>query len=97
MLKLGRSCGSVNDFAEPLNPDTMSTPRFFSQPLKYLHWAAIQKPAIFYSIIVGSMGPVLVLTAPAIRHRLGDGPRPPIPSTYPVPTGPRKQLSGYDD
>ncbi|KFY81411.1 hypothetical protein V500_11448 [Pseudogymnoascus sp. VKM F-4518 (FW-2643)] len=82
---------------ELLNPDTMSTPRFFSQPLKYLHWAAIQKPAIFYSIIIGSMGPVLVLTAPAIRHRLGDGPRPPIPSTYPIPSGPRKQLSGYDD
>ncbi|OBT84138.1 hypothetical protein VE02_07491 [Pseudogymnoascus sp. 03VT05] len=61
----------------------MSTPRFFSQPLKYLHWAAIEKPAIFYSIIVGSMGPVLVLTVPKIRHRLGDGPRPPIPSTYP--------------
>ncbi|ELR01791.1 hypothetical protein GMDG_00891 [Pseudogymnoascus destructans 20631-21] len=55
----------------------MSTPRFFSQPLKYLHWAAIQKPAIFYSIIVGGIGPVLVLTVPKIRHRLGDGPRPP--------------------
>ncbi|KFY23278.1 hypothetical protein V493_05965 [Pseudogymnoascus sp. VKM F-4281 (FW-2241)] len=100
MPELRHSCGSVNVvriICKPLNPDTMSTPRFFSQPLKYLHWAAIQKPAIFYSIIIGSMGPVLVLTVPGIRQRLGDGPRPPIPSTYPIPSGPRKQLSGYDD
>lgn len=60
-----------------------ATPRFFSQPLKYLHWAAIEKPAIFYSLIIGSMGPVLVLTVPPIRRRLGDVQRPPIPSTYP--------------
>jgi hypothetical protein len=60
-----------------------ATPRFFQQPLKYLHWAAIEKPAIFYSIIIGSLGPICVFTVPPIRRRLGDGPRPPIPLTYP--------------
>ncbi|KAJ8069049.1 hypothetical protein OCU04_002722 [Sclerotinia nivalis] len=79
--------------------DKMSStiPRFFSQPFRYIRWAAIEKPAIFFSIVVGSIGPVLVLTVPKIRHRLGDGPRPQIPLTYPIPTGPRKSLSGYDD
>lgn len=48
-----------------------------------MRWAAIEKPAIFFSIVVGSIGPVLVLTVPKIRHRLGDGPRPQIPLTYP--------------
>ncbi len=65
--------------------DTMSTalPRFFSQPLRYLQWAAIEKPAIFYSIVIGSMGPVTVLVVPPIRRILGDGKRPEIPLTYP--------------
>ncbi|PSS28047.1 hypothetical protein M430DRAFT_91976 [Amorphotheca resinae ATCC 22711] len=75
----------------------MSTPRFFSQPLRYLHWASLEKPAIFWSIVVGSIGPVMVVTVPGIRARLGDPKRPEIPLTYPIPTGPRKQLSGYDD
>ncbi|KAA8567771.1 hypothetical protein EYC84_008237 [Monilinia fructicola] len=67
-------------------------PRFFSQPFRYIRWAANEKPAIFFSLIVGSIGPVLVLTVPKIRHRLGDGPRPQIPLTYPIPSGPRKPL-----
>ncbi|KAH7311041.1 hypothetical protein BKA65DRAFT_163232 [Rhexocercosporidium sp. MPI-PUGE-AT-0058] len=72
-------------------------PRFFSQPLRYLRWAAIEKPAIFYSIVIGSMGPVVVLTVPPIRRMLGDGKRPEIPLTYPIPTGPRKKLEGFED
>ncbi|CZR63764.1 probable NADH2 dehydrogenase (ubiquinone) 9.5K protein, ubiquinone-binding [Phialocephala subalpina] len=72
-------------------------PRFWSQPLRYLRWAAIEKPAIFYSIIIGSMGPVVVVAVPPIRRMLGDADRPKIPLTYPIPTTPRKSLSGYDD
>ncbi|KAH6718428.1 hypothetical protein DL95DRAFT_341690 [Leptodontidium sp. 2 PMI_412] len=72
-------------------------PRFFSQPLRYLRWAAIEKPAIFYSIVIGSMGPVTVLTVPPIRRMLGDEKRPEIPLTYPIPTGPRKKLEGFED
>ncbi|KAG4436533.1 hypothetical protein IFR05_007971 [Cadophora sp. M221] len=72
-------------------------PRFFSQPLRYLRWAAIEKPAIFYSIVIGSMGPVTVLTVPPVRRMLGDGKRPEIPLTYPIPAGPRKKLEGFED
>ncbi|KAF8862791.1 hypothetical protein BDZ45DRAFT_712730 [Acephala macrosclerotiorum] len=72
-------------------------PRFWSQPLRYMRWAAIEKPAIFYSLIIGSMGPVVVVVVPPIRRMLGDSERPKIPLTYPIPTTPRKSLSGYDD
>ncbi|KAI9664298.1 MAG: hypothetical protein M1829_005853 [Trizodia sp. TS-e1964] len=73
-------------------------PRFWSQPIRYLRWAAHEKPAIFYSIVVGSMGPITLLTVPPIRRRLGDFDRETIPLTYPVPEGPRKPVpEGYDD
>ena len=62
---------------------TMSTPQFFQTPFRFLRWASHEKPAIFYSFILGSMGPVCVFTVPPIRHRLGDPDRPPIPMTYP--------------
>jgi len=61
----------------------MSSPRFFSQPLRYLRWASYEKPAIFYAFIVGSLGPVIMVVVPPMRRRLGDGPREPIPLTYP--------------
>jgi hypothetical protein len=61
----------------------MSAPRFFTQPLHYLKWAAIEKPAIFYSIAVGSLGPVLLFVVPPFRRMLGDDRRPLIPLTYP--------------
>ncbi|KAI9811971.1 MAG: hypothetical protein M1832_000635 [Thelocarpon impressellum] len=74
-----------------------TSPRFFSQPLRYLHWASLEKPAIFYSILIGSLGPVFVVAVPPLRRRFGDGPREPIPLTYPIPRGPRKIPQGYDD
>src|SRR5438045_148828 len=94
-----------------------STPRFFQQPLQYLRWASIEKPAIFYSIAVGCLGPVFLVVVPPLRRMIGDEQRPQIPLTYPsmlfstddsrleivanlsalVPSGPRKQLKGYDD
>lgn len=61
----------------------MSAPRFFQTPFRYLRYVSHEKPAIFYSFIMGSMGPVILVAAPPIRYRLGDGPRPPIPMTYP--------------
>ncbi|PQE15762.1 hypothetical protein CJF30_00006183 [Rutstroemia sp. NJR-2017a BBW] len=63
-----------------------ATPRFFSQPVRYLRWAAVEKPAIFFSIVIGSAGPVVLLAAPPIRRAIRT-----------VPTTPRKPLSGYDD
>lgn len=58
-------------------------PRFFSQPVRYLRWAAIEKPAIFWSIVLGSMGPAMFVIAPPIRRAFGDEEPSKIPLTYP--------------
>lgn len=60
-----------------------ASPFFFKQPLRYLKWASINKPAYFYSILVGCAGPVFVVTVPPIRRYLGHEPIPKIPLTYP--------------
>ncbi|KAF2159691.1 hypothetical protein M409DRAFT_29853 [Zasmidium cellare ATCC 36951] len=75
----------------------MAPVSFWSAPGSYIHWAARAKPAIFWSIVVGSMGPVFLVVVPPIRERLGDKKRPQIPLTYPIPRGPRQIPSGYDD
>jgi hypothetical protein len=61
----------------------MSAPAFWSTPLRYLRWASYEKPAIFYSIVVGSFGPVALVTLPPIRRYFGDVDPEPIPLTYP--------------
>jgi hypothetical protein len=66
----------------------MATPQFWSTPLRYLRWASHEKPAIFYSIIIGSMGPVSLVALPPIRRALGDVDPEPIPLTYPSKTLP---------
>ncbi|KAK5944734.1 n19m, NADH-ubiquinone oxidoreductase 9.5 kDa subunit [Knufia obscura] len=70
---------------------------FISSPLRYLKWASYEKPAIFYSVILGCMGPVSLLTVPTMRRWAGDETPKRIPLTYPVPEGPRQIPSGYDD
>jgi hypothetical protein len=61
----------------------MSTPRFFSTPFRYLRWASRERPAIFWSIFIGSLGPPMIVIVPPIRHYFGDLPREPVPMTYP--------------
>ncbi|OIW31034.1 hypothetical protein CONLIGDRAFT_297652 [Coniochaeta ligniaria NRRL 30616] len=73
------------------------TPRFWAGPLRYLRWASREKPAYFWSVVIGSLGPISMVAVPPIRRAFGDFDAPAIPLTYPVPSGPRKTLSGYDD
>jgi hypothetical protein len=61
----------------------MSNPQFWSTPLRYLRWASHEKPAFFYSIVVGSLGPVFLVGLPPIRRYFGDVDPEPIPMTYP--------------
>ncbi|KAI1907091.1 n19m, NADH-ubiquinone oxidoreductase 9.5 kDa subunit [Ophidiomyces ophidiicola] len=79
------------------DPHAMSKPVFWSTPIRYMRWAAIEKPAIFYSIVMGSLGPVALVTLPPIRRYFGDVDPPPVPLSYPIPPGPRKIPEGYDD
>ncbi|KAG7139154.1 NADH-ubiquinone oxidoreductase 9.5 kDa subunit like protein [Verticillium longisporum] len=76
---------------------TYATPRFWAAPLTYLRWASRERPAYFWSIVIGVAGPVQLAIVPPVRKMLGDENAPQIPVTYPVPSGQRKQLTGYDD
>ncbi|KAK0655901.1 hypothetical protein B0T16DRAFT_317706 [Cercophora newfieldiana] len=72
-------------------------PRFWASPLRYIKWAARERPAYFWSVVIGSAGPVMLITVPPYRRWRGYEVPSPVPMTYPIPTTPRKQLTGYDD
>ncbi|KAI0467456.1 hypothetical protein F4859DRAFT_494502 [Xylaria cf. heliscus] len=73
------------------------TPLLWSGPLRYWRWASREHPALFWSCVIGLSGPVIIFTVPPTLRLLGYERTKPIPMTYPVPTGPRKKLTGYDD
>ncbi|KAJ5104541.1 NADH dehydrogenase [Penicillium alfredii] len=75
----------------------MSAPQFWSTPFRYMRWASHEKPAIFFSIFIASLGPVALVGLPPLRHALGDVDPAPIPMTYPIPPGPRVIPKGFDD
>ena len=50
---------------------------------------------LFYSVVLGAIGPVLAFAVPPIRERLGYRPPEPIPTTYPSaspPLSPHTQM-----
>jgi hypothetical protein len=61
----------------------MSAPIFWSTPLKYCRWAARERPALFWSVIIGATGPIAMPIVPPIRKYFGDVDPAPIPVTYP--------------
>ncbi|KAL5631095.1 hypothetical protein BROUX41_000967 [Berkeleyomyces rouxiae] len=73
------------------------TPRFFAAPLVFMRWAIRERPAYFWSVAIGASCPVFIVAVPPLRHAVGDVNAAKIPVTYPIPTGPRKQLTGFDD
>ena len=44
---------------------------------------AHEQPVIFYSLVIGFIGPVLLVTVPPVRKSLGWRPAEPIPTSYP--------------
>ncbi|KAA8633246.1 hypothetical protein SMACR_01349 [Sordaria macrospora] len=72
-------------------------PHFWAQPFRYIRWSAREKPAYFYSCVIAGLGPVFLTVVPPVRKYFGDVNPAPIPVTYPIPTGPRKQLTGFGD
>jgi hypothetical protein len=61
----------------------LSKPYFWAQPIKYLRWSSHEKPALFWSCIIGVIGPISMVVVPPIREYYGDKRRPRIPMTYP--------------
>lgn len=71
------------------------TPRFWANPVRFVKWAAREKPAYFWSVVLGSMGPVMMVVVPPIRRAVGDYDAPPIPLTYPgMPTLVQPRVTG---
>lgn len=58
-------------------------PRFWAGPLRYLRWSARERPAYFYSCVIGAAGPVILFTAPPTLRRLGYERAANVPMTYP--------------
>ncbi|KAI9667118.1 MAG: hypothetical protein M1831_001295 [Alyxoria varia] len=58
-------------------------PHFWRQPIRYMRWASHEHPALFWSVMIGSMGPVLVIFNRPVRNYMGWERRPRIPMTYP--------------
>ncbi|KAE8216004.1 hypothetical protein CF319_g3180 [Tilletia indica] len=69
----------------------------FRNTYRYLQRSAHEQPVVFYSLLIGSVGPVLVVTVPAIRRQYGWKPAERIPMTYPLPQRARDEVSGFDD
>ncbi|CAO1635695.1 unnamed protein product [Sympodiomycopsis kandeliae] len=69
----------------------------FRNTYRYLQNAAHEKPAVFYALVVGAIGPIAVVTVPPIRRHYGWKPAERIPTSYPMPDRPREEITGYDD
>jgi hypothetical protein len=50
-----------NTFPHTWLENAMAPVSFWSTPGQYIHWAARAKPAIFWSIAVGCIGPIMVV------------------------------------
>lgn len=44
---------------------------------------AHESPVLFYSVVIGTIGPVMVVTVPPIREYFGYRPSEMVPTTYP--------------
>ncbi|KAF8581958.1 hypothetical protein K439DRAFT_189115 [Ramaria rubella] len=64
---------------------------------RYLQRQAHEKPVIFFSLILGCIGPVLVVTVPPVRKSMGYKPAERVPTSYPVPNRARRPVQGYED
>ncbi|KAM0754772.1 hypothetical protein T439DRAFT_309570 [Meredithblackwellia eburnea MCA 4105] len=71
----------------------------FRRSYQYLQRSAHEQPVIFYSVLLGAVGPVAVVAVPEIRKSwFGWKPVERPPTTYPLPNRPRdKNLTGYED
>ncbi|KAI0052791.1 hypothetical protein FA95DRAFT_1553059 [Auriscalpium vulgare] len=64
---------------------------------RYLQRQAHEQPVIFYSVVIGAIGPVVAFGVPPIRKHFGYEAAERIPNSYPLPNRPRRPVQGYED
>ncbi|KAF8227315.1 hypothetical protein L208DRAFT_1297332 [Tricholoma matsutake] len=69
----------------------------FRQSYRYIQRQAHENTVLFYSVVLGLVGPVMVVAVPPIREHFGYKPAEMVPATYPLPSRARKPIQGYDD
>ncbi|ODV58745.1 uncharacterized protein ASCRUDRAFT_82647 [Ascoidea rubescens DSM 1968] len=73
-------------------------PLFLRNPIRTLRFYAHTKPNLFFSAVIGIIGPLGVLFITPLRRKYLFEDAPPVPTYYPIPNRPRDlTLSGYDD
>ncbi|PRT55020.1 hypothetical protein B9G98_02640 [Wickerhamiella sorbophila] len=75
----------------------MSSPRFWSQPVKYLRYASYDRPHVVLAFILGVGGPLAAVTLYNTREKYLYKDAPLIPLSYPLPAKRDTTLTGYDD
>ncbi|KAG9047073.1 hypothetical protein FS837_003110 [Tulasnella sp. UAMH 9824] len=58
---------------------------------------AHENPTIFWSCVLGAIGPVIAITVPPVRKSMGWVPPEQIPTSYPLPKRARNPPAGYED
>ena len=76
---------------------TAETPKFFSQPFRFLRYASHQRPHIVLSFILGISGPLAAVTLYSAREKYLYKDAPLIPESYPLPGKRNPNLTGFDD
>ncbi|PFH52975.1 hypothetical protein AMATHDRAFT_172490 [Amanita thiersii Skay4041] len=69
----------------------------FRNTYRYLQRQAHESPVLFYSVVLGFIGPLMVVTIPPIRERMGYRPAEMVPTSFPLPNRPRRPVQGYED
>ncbi|KAG9011614.1 hypothetical protein FRB94_000774 [Tulasnella sp. JGI-2019a] len=58
---------------------------------------AHENPTIFWSCVLGAIGPVMAIAIPPIRQSWGWTRPEKVPTSYPVPKRARNPPAGYED
>lgn len=83
LLHLFESGGGKAVFLRVRHSDTDMSSPFWTSPMKYLKWAAHERPNVFYSLLIGAMGPITLIVVPPVRKAMGIQRVEAAPLSYP--------------
>ncbi|TFL04041.1 hypothetical protein BDV98DRAFT_502965 [Pterulicium gracile] len=70
----------------------------FNRTYRYLQRQAHEQPVLFWSVVLGGIGPVMAFSVPRIRESyFGYTRQENVPSSFPLPNRARRPTEGYED